>query len=101
LNTVSTGAQKMQRGQKSYVCIHVFDNVKPVLLVAREGGSWCFVCGGEHADNASEYRVVGMGHLLDSDPALDALLDLAPEWEAERANVHSPWIRSKCAPLDD
>ena len=100
MSVSSTGATKMQRGQKSYVCIHVFDNVKPVLLVAREGGSWCFVCGGEHDDNASEYRVVGMGHLLDLDPSLNALLDLAPEWEAERADVHSPWIRTKCA-LDD
>jgi hypothetical protein len=80
---------------KSYVCIEVFDNTKPVLLVSREGGDWCFLCGGMHPQDAAFYRVVGIGHLFERDPSLLSLLDLSPEWEAERQDPSSPWIRTK------
>jgi hypothetical protein len=79
--------------QKAYVCIHVFDGVKPVLLVDRTDGSWCFLCGDGHVDNASMYRVVGIGHILDRDPSLIPLLNLLPNWEAERRVIEEPWIR--------
>src|SRR5580692_9608386 len=39
--------------QKSYVCIHVFNNERPILLVNRSDGSWCFLCGGGHEQAAS------------------------------------------------
>ena len=29
-----------------YVCSHVFENVRPILLVVREGGDWQCLCGG-------------------------------------------------------
>jgi hypothetical protein len=80
---------------KSYVCIEVFDNTKPVLLVSREGGDWCFLCGGMHPQDAAFYRVVGIGHLFERDPSLLSLLDLSAEWEAERQDPSSPWIRTK------
>ncbi len=82
--------------QKLYVCLHVFRNERPVLLVARDLDSWSFVCGDSHEDNASAYRVVGMGHVLDVDPALLALLDLPVGWEAERKSMESSWIRTRC-----
>lgn len=43
---------------KSYVCIHVFERTWPVLLISRERGQWCFLCGGDREGNASNYRVV-------------------------------------------
>ena len=63
--------------QKAYVCIHVFDGVRPVLLVTRPEGDWCLLCGENHEDDASAYRVVGIGHVLERDGSLLEVLDRA------------------------
>ena len=70
--------------QKAYVCKHIFEGSMPVLLVTREGGDRSFLCGGEHEDAASEYRVVGIGHLFERDSTLSELQDLPEGFEAER-----------------
>jgi hypothetical protein len=80
--------------QKAYVCTHVFEKERPVLLVTRPRGSWCLLCGDEHDDDASAYEVVGIGHFLDADPSLNEVLDLKPEWDAERAAPGATWVRS-------
>lgn len=80
--------------QKAYVCIHVFDDSKPVLLVCRPDADWCFLCGEEHPEDAAYYKVVGIGHVLENDSSLEELLNLAPEEEAERAAPGAPWIRT-------
>ncbi len=79
--------------RKAYVCIHVFTRERPVLLVSRPEGQWCLLCGDEHDDDASAYRVVGIGHLLERDPSINAVLDLPPEWDAERSADGQPWLR--------
>jgi hypothetical protein len=84
--------------QKSYVCIHVFNNERPILLVNRSDGSWCFLCGGGHEQAASNYRVVGIGHLFERDSSLLSLLDLPAEWEAERKSVQDEWVRTPAQP---
>ena len=80
---------------KSYVCIHVFNASKPVLYVTRPDGDWCALCGDEHAQDASQYRVVGLNHVLEHDPTLAEVLDLQPNEEAEREAVGASWIRSR------
>lgn len=81
---------------KSYVCIHVFEGCRPVLLVSRQDGDWCFLCGGtDHAQSAESYRVVGLGHVVRRDRSLEDVLDLEPNWEAERADVFSAWLRTR------
>lgn len=84
--------------QKSYVCIHVFDQSRPVLLVSRDDGSWCFLCGDLHPDSADHYRVVGLGHVIERDPSLGSILDLLPGEEAERAAIGERWIRTTVQP---
>lgn len=79
---------------KAYVCRHVFDGSRPILLVSRADGDWCFLCGGFHEENASEYRVIGIGHVVDSDKTLKELYDLPEEWEAERQDASSGWVRT-------
>ena len=79
---------------KAYVCSHVFNGSKPVMLVSRPEGDWCFLCGEEHEDDASAYAVVGIGHVLDSDPSLLQLHDLPPDWDAERRGVGLNWVRT-------
>lgn len=79
---------------KCFVCIHVFDRSRPVLYVTRPDGDWCALCGAEHPEDANAYRVVGIGHVIDDDPGLSEILDLAPNQEAERSTVGDPWVRS-------
>lgn len=79
---------------KSYVCIHVFDGTKPVLYMTRPEGDWCALCGDDHPDDASSYRVVGLGHVIEQDPTVAAVLDLGANEEAERDVVGGPWVRS-------
>ena len=79
---------------KTYVCAHVFDRSKPVLYVTRPDGDWCALCGDEHPDDASAYRVVGIGDVFDYDPSVAEVLDLRPNQEAERDAVGEPWVRS-------
>lgn len=75
---------------RAYACIHVLDG-HPVLLVSRPDGDWCFLCGGLHEQDASQYRVVGLGHLVVNDATLEAVLALAGDWEAERVDRAGPW----------
>jgi hypothetical protein len=79
---------------KGYVCTHVFNGERPVLLVTRPDGDWCLLCGDEHPQDGSAYRVVGIGHLIDADPSLSEVLDLATDEEAEREAVGRDWTRS-------
>lgn len=60
---------------KSCICIHVFEGSGPVRLISRGDGDWCFLCGADHDDDASSYRVVGIGHVLENDPSLRSELD--------------------------
>jgi hypothetical protein len=84
---------------RAYVCIHIFDEVVPVLLVCHDAdGDWSLLCGAVHDDNADQYRVVGIGHLLERDPSLLETMDLGPGWEAERRARQSPWVRARILP---
>ncbi len=80
--------------QKTYVCVCVIEHRRPVLLVCRPDGDWCFLCGDDHPEDASNYRAVGLGHLIEADATLDEVLDLDPDFEAERAAVGAAWVRS-------
>jgi hypothetical protein len=80
---------------KAYVCIHVFEGTQPVLYVTRPEGDWCALCGKSHPDDANYYRVVGLGHVIEQDPTVAEVLDLAANEEAERQAVGGPWARSR------
>lgn len=80
---------------RSYVCVEVFDGHRPVLYVTRPDGDWCFLCGDDHPDEASAFRVVGIGHAIAADPALADVLDLDVNEEAERSTVGGAWARQR------
>jgi hypothetical protein len=61
----------------AFICGHVFDQSRPILLVSHEGGDWQFLCGGDHQP-CDRPRVVGINHLLDRDPSLRTLLGENP-----------------------
>lgn len=81
-----------------FACRHVLDREKPVLLVSRADGPWCFLCGGAHEQSTNDFKAVGLEHVLEHDGSLLELLDLEVGWEAERQTPLAPWIRSKFAP---
>lgn len=75
-----------------YVCSHVFEDTRPVLLVAREDGDWQYLCGQPHPDD-EEYHLIGVNHLVERDGSLRETFDLPDNYEAERATPDSPWVR--------
>ena len=79
--------------QKAYICVHVFEKTRAVLLVTRPDGDWCFLCGEEHENEASAYMIVGVGHLMEHDATLSEVLDLREDWDAERTRPGGPWTR--------
>lgn len=76
----------------AYLCSHVFDKERPVLLVYYSGGDWQFLCGGTHPEQEIP-KVVGLNHVLSDDPSLNEVMNLPSEWEAERSVVGSKWDR--------
>jgi hypothetical protein len=82
----------IRNNQKSYVCIHVFENTRPVKLVVRDEDGWSFLCGEVHPDTPDSYRVVGAGHILDRDPSIRLLENMPENWEAERESLNDEWL---------
>ncbi len=78
----------------SYVCSHVFEGTRPILLVVREDGDWMFMCG-DTDHGPDDCHVVGVGHLIDRDPTLEECADIPNGYEAERSAVGEPWLRSQ------
>jgi len=87
----------MKRESAAFVCSHVFENARPVLLVARENGDWMYLCGKSHEDD-EDYHVVGAKHLIERDATLEEIASLADNWEAERSEVGRPWTRRPLTP---
>lgn len=56
-----------------------------------------FTCGKPDHGGSDDYCVVGVGHLVEGDPSINECTDLPNGFEAERAAVGQPWLRS---PID-
>ena len=82
-----------ERETAAYVCSHIFEATRPVLLVSREDSDWQFLCGGSHEADEKP-RVVGLNHLVDRDTTLREILDLPSDWDAERSEMSAPWTRT-------
>jgi hypothetical protein len=86
-----------ERELTAYICEHIFEGSRPVLLVAHEGGDWQFLCGGPHSPKAIP-RVVGMNHILEADPSIRDVLNIPIDWEAERNAIGAEWTRTMINP---
>lgn len=77
-----------------YCCGHLFRRERQVLLVAREGDDWQFLCGGtDHNDPLEPYHV-SVGFLINTDASLHEVADLPPDWEAERTHAAGSWMKT-------
>ncbi len=67
------------------VCGHVFRDERPVMLVIRHAdGGWQCTCGKyDHPDDFSDFKVVGMNHLVARQDNLVLVAELKPSWLAE------------------
>jgi hypothetical protein len=65
----------------------------PVLRVTHDAGDhgWQFL-GAESPDEA-DAMIVGLSEMLDIDPSLEALADLAVGWHAWRGHAGDNWTR--------
>lgn len=82
-----------------YCCPHVFRSTRPVLLVIRDpDGEWQFLCGA--ADDTQDCHLVGVGHLLERDPALAAMAELENASGAERKSPEGEWDYFRLKPED-
>ena len=77
----------------AFICPHIHDASRPILLVGREDGDWMLMCGDAHDFATDPGSVVGIGHLLERDPSLREVMDLPDGYEAERAAAGAPWTR--------
>jgi hypothetical protein len=75
-----------------FICKHVFDKSRPILLVANMEGDLCFLCGGPHPDDPDAYEAVGLNHILEMDPTVtEPALNLSENWEAVRTADNMKW----------
>jgi hypothetical protein len=77
----------------AFICPHVIGG-HPVLLVSKADGDWQLACGALHED-AEGWSIAHLGHLLDSDPSLEEILDMHDDFEAERDVVGGRWTRRR------
>jgi hypothetical protein len=84
---------KFEDHKGAFICPHIFDNTRPILLVIHEEGDWQCLCG--LSDHNEIGRLVGIGHLVKRDPSIDEVSDLPDGWEAERKWQNEAWIRRK------
>ncbi|MGE0708329.1 MAG: hypothetical protein AB7N76_18325 [Planctomycetota bacterium] len=70
----------------------------PILLVTHDedDGGWQLLDGGDVREE--DARVVGLGSMVDRDPTLRELADLALGWTALRARPGAPWRRAPRVP---
>jgi hypothetical protein len=78
-----------------YICRHVFEKTRPILLIVHEGNDWQFMCGGSDHRGTDDGNVVGVGHLIERDPTINECADLPNGFEAERESIGKRWIRTQ------
>lgn len=73
-----------------YCCSHVFQLIRPVLIVVRDpDGMWQFLCG--QCDASEDCHLIGVEHLLAWDVTLGPMAELAISSGAERENPKAEW----------
>ena len=72
----------------------IVEGGEPILLVTHDAdeGMWQFLAGGDVA--STDAMVVSLESMLNRDPCLGELADLAPGWQATRERTDSPWRRT-------
>ncbi len=79
-----------------FICSHVFEKTSPILYVCKDDDEFQFLCAGLHYGDERP-RIVGLGHMVDSDKSILDILHIANGEEAERGSVAEEWTIRKMA----
>jgi hypothetical protein len=81
--------------------VYVIRRDAPILLVAHyeDDHSWAFMDGG--SNSIKNAVTVSMQHIVNIDPTVRDVADLAPGWEAKRDRVGAEWVRQPSPPDED
>jgi hypothetical protein len=83
----------------SFTTTFVLDG-SPILRVYHDyDGGWQFHGSPDHRATTDVARVVSLGSMVDRDPSLAQLHNLAWGWRATRDSVDAPWVRGKNNPF--
>ena len=75
-----------------FVCPHVFNCTRSVLLAIRDtDGDFQFLCGADEVDT-SQPHLIGIGHLLNRDPTIEKLAVLELGQFGERDSINHSWV---------
>lgn len=97
--TISFAGYTFNDDKGCFACQHVLDGA-PVLLFSHEAdGDLQFMCG-ESGHDGDSCCLLHTAHLLEWQPDLLTLPTVDFGFEAERANVSSPWIVSRSPERD-
>ncbi|RST49931.1 hypothetical protein [Variovorax sp. DXTD-1] len=79
----------------------VLDRSKPILVVSHDEDdhAWQFLDG--ISEELEDLAIAGLGHVLEIDPAIVQLADLAPGFRATRAGSEEQWIIERVPPDED
>lgn len=79
----------------------VLNRSRPILLVSHDEDDhgWQFLDG--VSEELEDVSLAGLGHVLEIDPAIAQLADLAPGFQATRAGPEELWIIERALPDED
>jgi hypothetical protein len=74
----------------------VLDGLEPILLVSHDADDhgWQFI--GASDASVADGKLVCLEEIVQLDPTVLKVADLAPGWEAVREYVGGPWARREC-----
>ena len=75
-----------------FVCTHVYEKEKDILLVAHEKqiGEWKFTCGAEHHDNNS-YKIISLKQITVIDNSINEVSAMPKGIGARRDSKNDLW----------
>lgn len=75
----------------TFVCVHVLNGEKPVLMVTHDDdGYWQFLCGGSHTEE--DARIVSLREAYELDTSTGILAGMGYGETAERKDAGSEWV---------
>jgi hypothetical protein len=76
----------------------VLNRSRPILLVSHDEDDhgWQFLDG--VSEELEDVALAGLGHVLEIDPAIVQLAELAPGFQAARAGLEEQWIIERTPP---
>jgi hypothetical protein len=78
----------------AFLCRHVFEKTRHILVVSRVRGVWQFLCGDTYIQGGHEINhVVALDQIVEQDKTIQDVLDLPAGWEADRPTIKDPWRR--------